>query len=251
MQSVCATHTCLFYFAFGHQTHAHTQNPTGKTSFIQRYTNGFFCPNYKLTIGVDFTEKVLPPKEQKVAHPNPETGDPEEVVTGTRPALKLQLWDIAGHERFGNMTHVYYKDATAAVVVFDVLRPGTLDAAQKWKEDVDSKVALPNGDRIPCLLLANKVDLAMASPDDTELSNAPAGINPAAISRFAEENRFIGWFPVSVMSNLNVDASMEKLADAIAEVTKDLTPQAPAPDIIIPDQHVSDTQQQRQSCCSN
>ena len=130
MQSVCATHTCLFYFAFGHQTHAHTQNPTGKTSFIQRYTNGFFCPNYKLTIGVDFTEKVLPPKEQKVAHPNPETGDPEEVVTGTRPALKLQLWDIAGHERFGNMTHVYYKDATAAVVVFDVLRPGTLDAAQ-------------------------------------------------------------------------------------------------------------------------
>lgn len=199
---------------------------------------------------MDFTEKVLPPKEERAAPRDPATGDPGAEAVRTRPALRLQLWDIAGHERFGNMTHVYYKDATAAVVVFDVQRPGTLDAAQKWKQDVDSKVALADGRRIPCLLLANKVDLAMAGPDDTELSNAPAGINPAAIGRFAEENGFIAWFPVSVMSNLNVDASMDRLADAIADVTRDLVPQAPAPDIIIPDQQPSETPV-RQSCCSN
>ncbi|GFO00851.1 ras-related protein rab-32 [Plakobranchus ocellatus] len=31
----------------------------GKTSLIRRYTEGYFSPNYKLTIGVDFALKSL------------------------------------------------------------------------------------------------------------------------------------------------------------------------------------------------
>ncbi len=31
----------------------------GKTSLIKRYTEGYFTPNYKLTIGVDFAVKVV------------------------------------------------------------------------------------------------------------------------------------------------------------------------------------------------
>lgn len=66
---------------------------------------------------------------------------------------------ITGQERFGNMTRVYYKDALGAFVVFDVTRPATFEAVAKWKQDLDAKVSLEDGSPIPCVLLANKVNI--------------------------------------------------------------------------------------------
>jgi Ras-related protein Rab-32 len=71
--------------------------------------------------------------------------------------VRLQLWDIAGQERFYNMTRVYYKDAVGCFIVFDVTRASTFEAVIKWKDDLDSKVTLQDGSPIPCVLLANKV----------------------------------------------------------------------------------------------
>lgn len=72
--------------------------------------------------------------------------------------VRLQLWDIAGQERFGHMTRVYYKEAVGALVVFDVQRVSTFEAVTKWKNDIDAKVVLqPDGRPIPVVLLANKV----------------------------------------------------------------------------------------------
>lgn len=55
------------------------------------------------------------------------------------------------------MTRVYYKEAVGAFIVFDVARVATFDAVVKWKNDLDTKVQLPDGSPIPCILLANKV----------------------------------------------------------------------------------------------
>lgn len=65
--------------------------------------------------------------------------------------------DIAGQERFGNMTRVYYKEAVGCFIVFDVTRGSTFEAVTKWKTDLDNKVQLPDGNPVPCVLLANKV----------------------------------------------------------------------------------------------
>ena len=62
--------------------------------------------------------------------------------------VRLQLWDIAGQERFGNMTRVYYRDAAAAFIVFDLTRRGTFDAVRKWKEDLDTKVITSDGEKV-------------------------------------------------------------------------------------------------------
>lgn len=62
-----------------------------------------------------------------------------------------------GQERFGNMTRVYYKEAVGAMVVFDVTRIQTFEAASKWKNDIDSKVTVGIEEKpIPVILLANK-----------------------------------------------------------------------------------------------
>ena len=188
---------------------------------------------------MDFAVKVLPPKTHQETRTDEATGATTEVEV-TRPAMTLQLWDIAGHERFGSMTRVYYKNAIAAVVVFDVQRPATLDAVQKWKEDVDSKVVLLNGNRIPCVLLANKVDLV----------DGDAGLDRAGLDRFAEDNGFVAWFATSALSNTNVDAAMERLADAIAAVAAENAPQEPERDIIIPSEQPQDDTQEKKGCCS-
>jgi Ras-related protein Rab-32 len=55
------------------------------------------------------------------------------------------------------MTRVYYKEAVGCFIVFDVTRGSTFEAVTKWKTDLDNKVQLPDGNPVPCVLLANKV----------------------------------------------------------------------------------------------
>lgn len=136
-----------------------------KTSLIKRYTEGIFTPNYKLTIGVDFAGALSARAPTCFAELRAclcafcagltvKTLEWDDENT-----VNLQLWDVAGHERFGTMTRVYYKYAIAAVIVFDLQRHATFEAVLKWREDVNNKVVLANDEPIPCILLANKCDL--------------------------------------------------------------------------------------------
>eukprot|EP01133_Synstelium_polycarpum_P020428 gene20428-24512_t len=168
----------------------------GKTSIIKRYCTGLFSPNYKLTIGVDFAVK--------------------EVTWDKNTTVSLQLWDIAGHERFGTMTRVYYKYAIAAIIVFDLGRPTTFEAVTKWRDDINSKVVLGNQEPIPVLLLANKCDIKEAVIDTEMLDN------------FVKKHNFIGWFATSAQGNINIEEAMMFLTGKVLDVAK--TNQPPKPD---------------------
>lgn len=157
---------------------------TGKTSFIKRYVHQFFSRAYKATIGVDFALKTLQYDENTL--------------------VRLQLWDIAGQERFGSMTRVYYKDAVGAFIVFDVNVPKTFDAVARWKADLDSKVSLSDGSKIPCLLLANKCDLVKRSEKDEE-----------ALREYSKRNGFIGCLYTSPKDNINVEQAARLLVREI------------------------------------
>ncbi|XP_071957862.1 ras-related protein Rab-32-like isoform X2 [Antedon mediterranea] len=157
----------------------------GKTSVIKRYVHQFFSQHYRATIGVDFALKVI-------------NWDADTLI-------RLQLWDIAGQERFGNMTRVYYKEAVGAFIVFDVTRVSTFEAVAKWKNDLDSKVQLPNGSNIPVVLLANKCD------------QAKEGLvqNNSQMDEYCKEKGFIGWFETSAKENINIDEAARFLVTSI------------------------------------
>jgi len=158
---------------------------TGKTSIIKRYVHSMFTSHYKATIGVDFALKVLNVDNNTV--------------------VRLQLWDIAGQERFGNMTRVYYKEAVGAFIVFDVTRTSTFEAVQKWKKDIDQKVFLSNGEPVPVVLLANKCDLA----------KEPLNKTGAQLDKYCEDNGFAGWFETSAKDDLNIDEAAQFLVKKV------------------------------------
>ncbi|CAD5120245.1 DgyrCDS8815 [Dimorphilus gyrociliatus] len=186
---------------------------SGKTSIIKRYVHQFFSQHYRATIlffkvsivwefiivlnriflksiwiGVDFALKVI-------------NWDADTVI-------RLQLWDIAGQERFGNMTRVYYKEAVGAFVVFDITRASTFEAVQKWKSDLDSKVQLPDGSPLPCVLLANKCD-----------QNSRDGIvnDHDAMEEYCRERGFANWFETSAKENINIDEAARCLVTKILQ----------------------------------
>ncbi|KAM4040488.1 ras-related protein Rab-32 [Anomaloglossus baeobatrachus] len=162
----------------------------GKTSIIKRYVHQLFSQHYRATIGVDFALKVI--------------------NWDSKTLVRLQLWDIAGQERFGNMTRVYYKEAVGAFVVFDVTRGSTFEAITKWKSDLDSKVHLPNGGPIPAILLANK--------SDQKRENSAQ--SPSQIEHFCKENGFVTWFETSAKDNVNIDEAARCLVDNILTNSK-------------------------------
>jgi len=158
---------------------------TGKTSIIKRFVHNIFSMHYKSTIGVDFALKVI-------------NWDAKTIV-------RLQLWDIAGQERFGNMTRVYYKEAVGAMVVFDVTRVTTFEAVSKWKNDIDQKVFINEDQPIPVVLLANKCDMTKE------------GIvkNNEQMNKYCEEKGFAGWFETSAKDNINIDMAAKFLVGKI------------------------------------
>uniref|UniRef100_UPI00358E8FE1 ras-related protein Rab-7L1 n=1 Tax=Myxine glutinosa TaxID=7769 RepID=UPI00358E8FE1 len=153
----------------------------GKTSFVQRYVNRTFSKHYRATVGVDFALKVL-------RWSNMET-------------IRLQLWDVAGQERFASMTRLYYKDAAGCVLMFDVSSANTFYNCIGWKQDLDSKMQQRDGQAVPCILLANKCDLGEWAIGQTE------------VDKFSREHNFIGWMETSVKENRNIEKAVGVLVD--------------------------------------
>jgi len=110
----------------------------GKSSVVARFVSNEFQPNKEPTIGAAFlTQKCR--LEDRV--------------------LRYEIWDTAGQERFHSLAPMYYRNAQAAVVVYDVTKASSLEKARSWVKELQRQ-ANPN---IVIALAGNKIDLVQSS----------------------------------------------------------------------------------------
>ncbi|KAK1925466.1 ras family-domain-containing protein [Papiliotrema laurentii] len=131
----------------------------GKSSLVLRFCSNDFNENTSPTIGAAFlTQKCR--LENRV--------------------VKFEIWDTAGQERFHSLAPMYYRNAAAAVVVYDITKAASLEKAKAWVKELQRQ-ANPN---IVICLVGNKSDLvseakapAAAAVTTEEGDEAQAGEN--------------------------------------------------------------------------
>ncbi|KAJ1695381.1 hypothetical protein LUZ63_012079 [Rhynchospora breviuscula] len=106
----------------------------GKTSLVVRYINNVFSEKQEATIQASYLTKRL-------------------IIDGV--PVTLSIWDTAGQERFHALGPIYYRDADAALLVYDITSSETFNRVTKWVKELQ-QMAPPD---IIMTIAANKSDL--------------------------------------------------------------------------------------------
>eukprot|EP00330_Aristerostoma_sp_ATCC50986_P004713 CAMPEP_0114584646 /NCGR_PEP_ID=MMETSP0125-20121206/8313_1 /TAXON_ID=485358 ORGANISM="Aristerostoma sp., Strain ATCC 50986" /NCGR_SAMPLE_ID=MMETSP0125 /ASSEMBLY_ACC=CAM_ASM_000245 /LENGTH=75 /DNA_ID=CAMNT_0001779179 /DNA_START=253 /DNA_END=480 /DNA_ORIENTATION=+ len=70
--------------------------------------------------------------------------------------MKLHIWDTGGEERYRAMAPLYFRDAQAALLVYDVTDNRTFTSLDYWVKELDEKI---RDDYMVVLMAGNKIDL--------------------------------------------------------------------------------------------
>ena len=123
------------------------ESGVGKTSIITQFIDQTFQEDQQSTTGGTFSTKS--------------------VVCDNGKTLKFEIWDTAGQERYRALTKMFYKDANAAVLVYDITRKDSFEEIQNyWSNQI--KESSPEG--IILAVAANKSDLIDHEAVDEEIA---------------------------------------------------------------------------------
>ncbi len=93
------------------------ESGVGKTSIITQFIDQTFQEDQQSTTGGTFSTKS--------------------VKCGNNKTLKFEIWDTAGQERYRSLTKMFYKDANAAVLVYDITRKDSFEQLKEyWAEQI-------------------------------------------------------------------------------------------------------------------
>mmetsp|Transcript_13696 Transcript_13696/g.29721 ORF Transcript_13696/g.29721 Transcript_13696/m.29721 type:complete len:232 (+) Transcript_13696:356-1051(+) len=143
------------------------ESGVGKSSLALRFVTDEFRPYSEATIGASFMSKAVTipvttedsaSHEENSGENNAGNGDNTKSQSTTRQrhvGFKFKIWDTAGQEKYRSLAPMYYRGSDAAVLVYDITKPGSFAALQDWVDELKQ-----NGP--PDLVLAvcgNKSDL--------------------------------------------------------------------------------------------
>ena len=132
------------------------ESAVGKTSLISQFIEQVFQDDQQSTIGGTFSTKII--------------------KCGNGKILKLEIWDTAGQERYRSVTKLFYKDANAALLVYDISNKYTFEELQNyWIDQV--RDSAPKD--IILAIVANKSDLIESEQVDEAMAREFAKDNGA------------------------------------------------------------------------
>ena len=113
------------------------ESGVGKTCIISQFTEHKFDEGALSSLSAQFVSKTI-----------------EYIDFGK--AIKFDIWDTVGQERFRSMAKIFYKDAKVIVFVYDITSLKSFDALQNfWYNEIKN-----NCDVTPVIaLVGNKTDL--------------------------------------------------------------------------------------------
>jgi len=114
------------------------ESGVGKTCIIARFINNTFEENLISTTGASYAGKTMTFDE-----------------FGGK-SIKFEIWDTAGQEKYRSLTKIFYKDAGAAILVYDITRKESFEEIQKYWINQIKEFAPKN---IIIAIAANKSDL--------------------------------------------------------------------------------------------
>ena len=95
------------------------QSGVGKTCIIERFVNNEFREDEPPSISASYSEKLIKFDEY------------EEKI------IKFNIWDTAGQEKYRSIGKIFYKDANAAILVYDITNQKSFDEIKNyWYEEI-------------------------------------------------------------------------------------------------------------------
>jgi len=109
------------------------ESEVGKTSIATRVSRNQFYPSLDRTLGAAFVTRSID-------------------LDGKQ--IRLEIWDTAGTERFKAVVPLYFREANAVLLVYDITRESTLASVNYWYAQVKEQAP-----ECTMILVGNKSDL--------------------------------------------------------------------------------------------
>lgn len=154
----------------------------GKTALTMRFTEDYFESDYKRTIGSDFAIKRID-------------------VPSRDATVTVQVWDLAGQQRFEVVRQSFYRGARGGLLVYDVTRRRTFINLDRWRKEAFDSL----NREIPLIVVANKIDLK-----DSRIVSAEEG------EEYARKIDSI-YVESSALTGHNVEESFVKLCEIMID----------------------------------